>query len=118
MNTNNELPAELQEQIDREALQRYPVQLHSVQHSKPADLREYERQLWTDGATEWAIWKVRYDELKKENERLRDIAKLLADVVRYVQETGSDHQLGADSVDVALTELKNYQTSNGKEVDK
>ena len=55
MSNNTQLPADWVDKLNTEALEKYPVQLHRVQHGLPTDLKEYERQLWLAGATEYAI---------------------------------------------------------------
>jgi hypothetical protein len=51
---DNELPAEVMEKLNREALEKYPAKWHRVQMGLPTDLNEYERELWLSGATEYA----------------------------------------------------------------
>jgi len=55
--SNNQLPAEVQEHINSEAIKRYPLVASHTHTDGP-------RSGYIAGATAWAIWKVLYDELK------------------------------------------------------
>jgi len=52
---STQLPAELAEKLNREAFEKFPIQLHRIQNGLPTDLREYEREIWLSGATKYAI---------------------------------------------------------------
>lgn len=71
---NNTISAELQERIAKEATDYANALTFNSAWINPirlAELKVTAAEDWKAGATEYAIWKAKYDELKAENERLK-----------------------------------------------
>jgi hypothetical protein len=66
-NNNTSLPAEVVEQISGDAIKRFPCTPISEKH---IDNIERYRIGYEAGATEWAQWKVQYDELKERADKM------------------------------------------------
>lgn len=102
--TNDKLPEEMQEQVCNE----------SAQYLKKliADKRDpccYAVTDYIAGATAWAGWKVRFDELAIENENLRrwkmEAAELLTKIHSYAHKH-LEIKLGASTVEFVISMAK------------
>jgi chromosome segregation ATPase len=68
---NKELPEEIKEQIENGAKSYAEIKYEETWHKKGLHRKTLLMYAHEDGATEWAQWKVRYDELARENSILK-----------------------------------------------
>lgn len=77
--TNDKLPELITKEIEKEATRLYPLN-----NTKPDRLEIGKHVGYIAGATAWAPWKVRYDELKAENEGLKKSMAHVMDVFKMM----------------------------------
>ena len=115
--SNNTLPAEVQEQIEQEA-----KDFKKKPHYKNGDPLSCSPQIYLErgyiaGATEWAVWKVKYDELKGEVDDLKRWKREACMVIDPIIEYGQGHKdakLGRSITEFVIERCKEYDRIKDK----
>ena len=79
-NNNTHLPVEVQAQIEKQAKDYAQEKCDDLADKKGLHRKTLLMYAYKTGATEWAIWKAKYDELKQENSELKN--ELTAEAIR------------------------------------
>ncbi len=109
---DSKLPDEIKTQIEHDGHNRYRGKPDSHHPSNYKYVDGY-----IDGATEWAIWKVKHDELRKETDDLnrwkREACMVIDPIIEYGQ-GHKDAKLGRSITEFVIERCKDYDRIKDK----